>query len=216
MFSGSSNGFVFGLILSTVCGLILAYMASKQSEINTMKETKDMEIIDYRDGYIALNKRTNNNGNVLKVVADREYSMKDHPAELVYTSATVGGITTGGFHVNEAYRTESIGGKTGTYYISLRGTDHDTRVKKIRIQSDMIESAKADPVVKEFLDGTTLTLKHNVPVSIPTEIKKTAEGFLKMGRYDVAAKLYRPYTKACELTQEECKAVVAWMSGKSG
>jgi hypothetical protein len=114
MFSGSSDGLVFGLIVSTVCGVILAYMACKQSQINKMNKSKDIEIIDYRNGYITLNNRTNNNGNVLEVVADREYNIKEHPAELVYTSATVGGITTGGFHVNEAYRTESIGGKTGT------------------------------------------------------------------------------------------------------
>lgn len=216
MFSGSSDGLIMGLLLSGICAIILWRPFARDKYIDTMVNEKHITISDQKNGYIVLNKRTENNGKVLKVEAFRDYTMTDHPAELVYTSATVGGVTTGGFHVNEAYRTESIGGKTGAYYVSLRGYNKSTTVKKVYLQPDMVNSAKSNPILKTFLNGTTLILRHNVQVNIPESVRKAAMEYNKVGRYDMAAKLLRPYNSVCELTKEECEAVVSWMSDERG
>lgn len=216
MFSGSSDGLAFGFLLAGASGAILGYLLYKDAQVTKMKNSKDIEIANKEDGIIVLNKRTANNRNVLEVNESRDYTIKEHPAELVYTSATVGGITTGGFHVNEAYRTEHVGEKLGTYYITLRGWQDSTIVKKVRIQPDMVDSARANPIVCKFLDGKTLTLKHNVAINVPDYIKKSAMEYNQAGRFDMAAKLLKPYNKVCELTKEECKAVIAWMCDESG
>lgn len=216
MFSGSTEGFFIGLLLAGIPGVMLGRALYKEAQVTKMKNSKDIEITNKQDGVIVLNRRTANNGNVLEINESRDYTIEEHPAELVYTSATVGGITTGGFHVNEAYRTESVGGKLGTYYITLRGWQDSTIVNKVRIQSDMVDSARANPIVREFLDGTTLILKHNVAFNVPDDIKKAAMEYNKAGRFDMAAKLLRPYNSVCKLTKEECEAVIAWMSNESG
>ena len=216
MLSGSSDGLAFGFLLAGATGAILGYLLYKEAQVTKMKNSKDIEITNKQDGVIVLNRRTANNGNVLEINESRDYTIKEHPAELVYTSVTVGGITTGGFHVNEAYRTESVGRKLGTFYITLRGWQDSTIVKKVRIQPDMVDSARANPIVRKFLDGTMLTLKHNVAFHVPDDIKKAAMEYNKAGRFDMAAKLLRPYNSVCELTKEECKAVIAWMSNESG
>lgn len=213
MFSGSSDGLAFGFLLAGGSGAILGYFLYKDAQVTKMKKSKDIEVKNMRDGYVVLNNRIPHNQKVLFTSADRDYTITDHPAELVYTSATVGGITTGGFHVNEAYKTESVGGKTGTYHIVLRGYPNDTIVRKVLIQPDMIYSAKNHPVVKEFLNGSTLILKHNISPKIPEAVKNAAMKCNETGQYDKAAKLLRPYNSVCKLTKDECEAVIAWMSG---
>lgn len=58
---------------------------------------------------------------VLKVIefSERhELYVKDTPDKLVYTGATVGGVTTGGFHVQKGGVSVSTGAGTGQWFVS--------------------------------------------------------------------------------------------------
>lgn len=210
--NGGSEAVLFGLMMAVPSAIwfwweLTGGPGARKNHLEKNIEVKSNE-------YAVLNNRVANNGIALYVSANRDYNIQEHPAELVYTSATVGGITTGGFHINEAYRTESLGGKTGTYSIYLRRANTNYRLTNIGLQPDMIESASKHPVVSQFLDGDTLRLKHNVAINVPANVREEAMKYNKVGRYDVAAKLLRPYKSARELTREECEAVIAWMSGE--
>ena len=101
--NGGSEAVLFGLMMA-VPGAIWFWWeltggpGARKNHLEKNIEVKSNE-------YAVLNNRVANNAIALYVSANRDYNIQEHPAELVYTSATVGGITTGGFHINEAYRT---------------------------------------------------------------------------------------------------------------
>lgn len=211
---GGGDAVVIGLVLG-VPGAIWFWWELTGGP-GARKNFKEKNVEYKGNGYAVLNHRVSNNSVALYVQADKDYNIKEHPAELVYTGATVGNVTVGGFHVNEAYRTESFGGKTGAYRIYLRRANGNECISTVRLQPDMVDSASKHPVVKQFLKGDKLELKHDVAVSIPENIRKVAIDYNMAGRYDLAAKLLRPYNKVRWLTQEDCEAVIAWMSDESG
>ena len=65
-----------------------------------------------------------------------ERYLKDHPSETVYTGATVGGITTGGFHQTKAYTT-----------LETRRTGYDFIIKTQDSRKWKIESVILNPEV---------------------------------------------------------------------
>ena len=212
--SGSTDGLLFGLLLAGPSGIILGCMILNKIKI-ILLFNRNIILTDAKDGHIKLNKRTISNRQILKPSKERFINIKDHPAELVYTGVTIGGVTTGGFHVNEAYQTASLGEATGVYHLYLRGITSDTLIRTIEIPPDMVDSAKADPIVSQFLNGTTITLKHNDYIYIPEIIRESAASLQRSGNYNAAFQLLRPYTGKQELTKKECKAIIAWMSNKN-
>lgn len=218
IFSKSNDGLLIGLLLSTVSGCYLIREGYKDICATKLKRNKYIDITQYDKGHITLNKRSGSYATLLSIDADRDITFKDNPAELVYTSATVGGITTGGFHVNPATRTETVGGKTGGYGIYLRtydaGGTRYVRLKKILIQPDMLQSAKDHPVVSKYLDGDKINLESKAIRTIPSNIRSAVDAALKQHRWDIAAKLSRPYLSY--VTKEECKAIIAWLTDSTG
>ncbi len=76
-----------------------------------------------------------------------------HPSQTVYTGATVGGVSTGGFHETKAYTTERAFG-TGNGYISMTvDCDSDSvTIKNVRLSQFILERFKRDKRVNECSD----------------------------------------------------------------
>ena len=138
----------------------------------------------------------------------KEFSLTSidyHPSKTVYTGATVGGITTGGFHQTEAYYSEKSLGGSGKYYFVARKDDGDFIINKIILPSDLAEKAKSDDRVKNLLKDNVLMLKHKSKSNIYADTS--------MSTNDITMSSHL-MQKACAddlLSREECEKVLSWI-----
>lgn len=100
-------------LLMTICGDVTKGM--EQGICLFLDKSGKVIVIDYKNGLWATTIRFD----ALEMDYDT-YSL--HPAKLVYTGATVGGIHTGGFHTEEAYYTQRhTKSGNGTVYCTVVG-----------------------------------------------------------------------------------------------
>lgn len=88
-----------------------------------------------------------------------EHDLKYNPSKIIYTGATSGGVTMGGFHTTEEYYQERRTKRSGRYiaYLSF----HDgTRlyIKEIILVGSVLEEAKRNKKISKFLVGDRLVL----------------------------------------------------------
>ena len=91
----------------------------------------------------------------LTVFAHREIFTKEIPDRIVYTGATVGGITTGGFHIQKGGTAYSEGGKTGKYSLCYRyagvvnNEPWSEVVSFLQLSDELMKEAKENPLIKK-------------------------------------------------------------------
>lgn len=156
------------------------------------------------------------NKEILKVHAMLDVGYKYHDAELVYTGATVGRVHMGGFHVNKAYLSGRIQGKTGKYqllYTGIASKEGFFPIKEIVVTKEMVAKAKMNPAVAGFLDGKRkrLILKHDAKSTVSEEMNKVRIDSYKQGRLDIATEIGKQDYINTQLTKEECEAIVSFL-----
>lgn len=136
-------------------------------------------------------------------------SLKNNPAKLVYTGATVGGVTTGGFHVNEAYT--SISGYTKTDKFELHYENKGV-IDTIEASFDINDS----PNIKKFKKGKNkLVLEKRHARKKMDEISaEHLQQALINEDYETASYYTRDSIIASKLTREDCERVLAWLCGE--
>lgn len=88
-----------------------------------------------------------------------EHDLKYNPSKTIYTGATSGGITMGGFHTTEAYYQERTTKKSGRYIAYLSFHDGSRiYIKEIILVDKVLEEAKSNPKIRKFLKGDRLVL----------------------------------------------------------
>ena len=151
---------------------------------------------------------------LLQVKESNTVQYKYNPATLEYVGVTVGGVTTGGFHVNEATVSVSSFQKTGKYSLMVYVDGTLCDISKISLPADLADSAKNTPVVKDFLQNNCLVLKHTGGDAEYTqserEIIAAAE---RDGRRDIALNVAMRAIAASYLTKAECDAIKRWLCG---
>ena len=88
-----------------------------------------------------------------------EHDLKYTPSKTIYTGASSGGITMGGFHTTEAYYQERPTKRSGRYIAYISFYD-DTRlyIKELILVGNVLEEAKKNPKIRKFLEGDRLVL----------------------------------------------------------
>ena len=88
-----------------------------------------------------------------------EHDLKYNPSKTIYTGATSGGISMGGFHTTEAYYQEAPKKRSGRYIAYIQFHD-DTRlyIKEIILVGKVLEEAKRNAKIRKFLKGDRLVL----------------------------------------------------------
>ena len=164
---------------------------------------------------ITLLKRCPANKKGVKIKPAREVYNTDHPAELVYTGATVGSVHMGGFHVNEAYTSTSLGEKTGRYifWASVRdiftGSVEPFIVNEIELSDELLTEAKAHPVIQKFLKDSKLLLHYECTMS---EIDQSAiQRNMSLGNTTVAQNIAMHAAQARYLTLDDATAIYDWV-----
>lgn len=144
------------------------------------------------------------------------YSLKYNDPTLVYTGATVGGVHTGGFHVEGGDYSLSSAKKTGKFYLAYQDKDLDIwgAIEKIELTPSLAKEAAQNRYLKGFLRNNMLVLSHEVQCKDSTAeynaavLKKSLQSgdlLSAMGKLDKSA-VY----ESC-LTEWECRKVLDWL-----
>ena len=111
------------LIAIVIAAAYVFYLYKKQNS-----DIKDQQITEEAFKYekhgigsiLIVKKKSSVAASNLLVEAHREVFFKEVPDKIVYTGATVGGITTGGFHIQKGGTVYTEGNKTGKYSLYYR------------------------------------------------------------------------------------------------
>ncbi len=164
-------------------------------------------IFDSNNKTIILNKRDFTFTKQIKVKKYTGTYEQFNPSKTIYTGATVGGITTGGFHQTKAYYSTQVMRTSGHYLYAK--VDEPFTIEKVKLSPELIEEAKQDERVKKFLRGNTLILNHeNQMSSAEADVIKNAisTGNISLSGY----MLQKSYDKSL-LSYKECQDVLEWI-----
>ena len=149
----------FSFLLAAILAVgIFFYLSKKQDN-----DIKDKQITEEAFKYekhgigsiLIVKKKSSVAASNLTVFAHREIFTKEIPDRIVYTGATVGGITTGGFHIQKGGIAYSEGDKTGQYSLCYRyagmvnNEPWSEVVSFLQLSDELMKEAKESPILKK-------------------------------------------------------------------
>ena len=127
--------------------------------------------------------------------------------KIVYTGATVGGITTGGFHKEGGVNAKTIKtSKSHLFYSYLKGEGIiDVEVEKIELSVSLAEEAKKS-IISEYLDGNIIQVCYDA--------HKTNSGFGAIDSRILATEINMNEEDEVNRhpTREKCQKIIDWLS----
>ncbi len=130
---------------------------------------------------------------------------------LVYTGATVGGVTTGGFHVEGGdYSTKKL--FTGKYFHSFSVGGEQVLISHIYCDTSVWEKAKKDTATKNFIynDNNCIYLAHELSSEHQKQLAWAAStGDASLDGAFARAQLFA--RESVYLTREECDEIKDWI-----
>ncbi len=159
---------------------------------------------EFKDGVLNLEKRGAGLQKCIKIEPHRitNYSHKDE--EYIFTSATVGGVTTGGIHKNEAYDYASSSRKTGRYEMTISYRP----IQKIELTSDLFDLAKSS-YISEYLDEESHSI---VVVTAGRMSADTLAAWQSGERGGNLLNLTQRDMEHCYPSYEKCQKILNWLS----
>lgn len=199
-------------VLAVLIVIVYAFVEYKKAED---RASATMYVYCDKDGNLTLRKRNSIIGSVIKVEKIIHFSTSYHPANYVYTGATVGGVTTDGITKTGDY-TSLDGYATDKYRLVYREKPDSsgTTITKIKLaDKTWLEDARKHKEVSQFLQGDTLELVHkNAKDKYSSEDIAIA---IKQGNMSLAAQLLQYNTEAHSLNKSECQAVLSWLCNRA-
>ena len=161
------DGTIVGVIVlfgGLLLWLLIIYLRSRTEE---KEATVARQTFSY-DSYthcLTIKERTAELLNVVTIQEERNVIAKYRPDRIIYTGATVGGITTGGFHTEKGGYSLDFGEKTGYYYLSYKYAEDrittnpnpgDSQyepgiVAFVRLTTSDFEKAQQHPTIKRLI-----------------------------------------------------------------
>ena len=205
-----SGVIIFGLIIAAIVAFFVIM-------IRWADDSKYVEY-DANNKTLLLHSRAPKSAERIEIKRYEHAHFQYNPAELVYTGATVGGISMGGFHVNEAYQSIGLMEKTDKYELHYG-------------KEGMIETIKCDfligdnKAIKKFKkDNNTLFLENkpekskqkNSDITDETTNKVKSEmllNALQNNDYEKMSILTKETILSKKLTLSECNQIKDWIAG---
>lgn len=176
---------------------------SKLKKDKAKKRTKDSLIYISSTQTLIVKIRGVINRGALEIVADRDIKTKYEPKRLVYTGATVGGITTGGFHEEGGYNYISSANKTGKYNIYY--VNEMLPIEKIQLSDELIQQAKNSEIA-QFLNSS------NEIILIQKHTSDLTQFAIETGKSFASDLLLRDMREGFP-TLEKCEKIINWICG---
>lgn len=150
-----------------------------------------------------------------KYIVIKEYEhphFQYNPAELVYTGATVGGVSMGGFHVNEAYESVGLLEKTGKYelHYGKQGVIETIQCNFEIGDKKLIEKFKKDSKTL-FLENVSQITNDKMTNGIK---RKKLSNAIKNNDNEQMSVLTKDFVLAKKLTMEDCVNLKNWIAAK--
>lgn len=159
LLSDSSEFAVFLWVLVIVVFYVGGRLIIKHIRVKKGDEQRKHYTVSEEDKTMTLYQRSKISCSVVHWDPLYEHDLKYNPSKTIYTGASSGGITMGGFHTTEAYYQERPTKRSGRYiaYIPF----HDgTRIyiKEIILVGKVLDEARNNPKISKFLKGDRLIL----------------------------------------------------------
>lgn len=203
-------GFVLALLLATGVFVLILKLLKYSKEKNYKLTCENMDY-NFREETLKLDKRSAFNKKVIKAKPIKDYNLNYHEAQYVYTSASVGGITTGGVTKIGDYNSIDVS-STGKFEIKCYcySLNEYRKVKKIKLTKELTVCAENNPFIKQFLrKENTLVLEKKTKRDVSEQVSM----LIKSGRTDMATRYMKQNYFETQLTREECIKVIDWISG---
>lgn len=187
-----------------ICVIVVLYQESKSKAVSQeIIQIKNSFSYDRNSHLLILKSRSPNVQNVIKAEASHDINFTSIPDKLVYTGATVGGVSTGGFHVQKGGNYVSLGAKTGRYYLSYKyaeafnGKHLSDIVSCVELTDSDFTLAKNNNVLKQYIASP--------------ETKKRLSDFHSSSLLANCKHLLF----LNNLSKSDAEYIVKWMSGKN-
>ena len=202
--------------LAVVVGIVLSLIRKFRKETQEIKQqqramedekTQQQEMKEYADlsrGKLFLRKRGERLALFLKIHNDKNYILDYKPKQYIFTSATVGGITTGGVDSVGGYNYVSSWVETGK--CTLQFFSH--KIETIQLTDSLYEKAKKSEIAKYLNDKKQIVVEDN-----GLEIRSLA-GASAMGYAMDTTKgslVLQNAAKAGYPSQQKCVEIMNWL-----
>ncbi len=154
----------------------------------------------------------------INIEAEYNASLDYNPAEIKYSSITLGGITTGTIDFKDE-STSMKHYKNGNYFLSYGTNSKNTPnwpVYYIELSDRLVDEAKANPDISYYLKGNTLVLRDTDSKFSKEEVDAFSH-FMNDGSLESitkATKILGGSSPRSLLSKDECVKIKKWLSGK--
>ena len=198
--------FFFTLILSFIIGFL--FMAIVETIIDKTKKSiynRSSDVVEYDENTFTLTvkNRVPKLKKFIKIVSIDTLKTNYVDEKYVYTSATVGGITTGGVHKTGGYYETNVVG-SGKYKIMFKSSQGLKEIFKI----DISGSETLDSEGLKAMEKNKISVNPFAETSVSDMIQNMTHGsYLKiMHNGEALADLER-------LSFDECQKIIKWLCG---
>lgn len=210
--AGIDGGDVFLVLFCVVvCALIFGpYFYNKFYGDKHTTELRTVAKYDYTSKILEITKKSPELSDIIKI---QEYLFSDlsyNDPTLVYTGATVGGVSMGGFHVEGGDYDQKLS-RSGRYQLIYREpiAKTDFVIHGIKLPKALVSTAASNAVISKYLNGDTI---------VPFYKSKMDESMAKLARDSVASgDMAKALTAAQRaniekfLTKEDCTYIKQWL-----
>ena len=169
-----------------------------------------IKLID--DNTIEVISREGSNKKLLSMKRHTNTYYKYNAPKAIFTSATVGGITTGGVDIIGPSYSLQNGGRTDRF--DLWYEEHKTikLINKIRLSPSDTSIAASDSRLKKFLEGNTLLLKYQLTDEMDqNQIRLARDVYSKTGDTNQMLNVAQSALSKTLLTESDMSYVYSWI-----
>ena len=151
------------IVFLAAMGGIIGFASYKVVTIQTQYNNGLKDALDF-NGCLYVKKRGKMWSDFIKIVAIKNTYLGYEPKKLHYGSATVGGVTSGGFFTTGGYNKVVGETKSGKYSLRFEGKI----VSSIRLSADLYEQAQHSAIAKYINESTKC-------IDVLTKVERTKE-----------------------------------------
>lgn len=207
---------IWMVVFLGICIAVIAFAIYKVVTIQSAYNNGVKTSFHERDGVLYIENRGSFWKNFIKITKVKNYHLGYEPEKLHYGSATVGGVTSGGFYTTGGYNKVTSESNSGKYKLEFAGDASiiNNTIRVISFSTAVFEEALHSPIAK-YLD----TSSHCIEMFRKVHRTKEETDVLLKNAMDLATG--KPLISGVAMddtrgypTYEKCKEIFDWICGK--
>ena len=188
--------------------LIMAVKSAEQIENRKNACRRAEKYVSYHNQTLFVTKRDPEIANIFTIQPYRKTQYGYSPEKLIYTGATVGGVTTGGWHKSGGFYARDRGntGKVRLYYYYESDNKFVTsELERIELSPELARQAQSSNIA-QYLSGNTIVIRH------PVKNMDAAVGAMQLGYKDMAFNIIEDAKIAASPTIDKVRDIINWLA----